>query len=102
MAEQSGSGMEAIGVLEEAVHLLRRTSLQTLLYHWAGGIPFALTFLLFWNDVSQFRTSASTCAADAAVAALGLAWMNCWRALFAGRLRSQLSGEAPTEPRRWR
>jgi hypothetical protein len=98
MAEQTVNGADAVEVLESAVHLLRRTPLETLLYHWAGSVPFAVVFLIFWNDVSQYRTSPSTAATDAAVLTLGLIWMSCWRSLFAGRLRSQLSGDVYVRP----
>ncbi len=101
MAEQNLTGSDAIDVLESAMQLLRRTPLETLLYHWTGSVPFAIAFLVFWNDVSQFRTTPGACAVDAAVLTLGLAWMSCWRALYAGRLRSQLSGDVYRKPDFW-
>jgi hypothetical protein len=101
MAEQNLSGSDAIDILESAMQLLRRTPLDTLLIHWTGSVPFAIAFLVFWNDVSQFRTTAAACAADAAILTLGLAWMSCWRALYAGRLRSQLSGDVYRRPGLW-
>jgi len=91
----------AVPLLEGAAHLLRRTPLATLLCSLMGTAPFALGLLLFWNDVTSPRTTNATCAIESAVLALLLAWMNCWRAVFAGRLRRQLTG-APDSPWNWR
>src|SRR5579862_7059905 len=83
----------AVTLLEEAGHLLRHVPLDTLLCHWIGSAPFALAVLLFWNDQSH-NNSDSRCAAGALVLALLLVWMNCWRAVYAGRLHRMLSGAA--------
>jgi len=83
-------------VLEDAIHLLRRTSFATLAWHWAGSAPFALAAAFFWSGVTHPRTAAGTgfpYAAQAFVLALLLAWMNCCRAAFAARLRGLLSGQ---------
>ncbi|HYW48072.1 MAG TPA: hypothetical protein VE959_34730 [Bryobacteraceae bacterium] len=84
----------AIRILEDAVHLLRRAPLETWLCHSAGAVPFAMALLVFWNAVLNPRTSDARCALESLVLALLLLWMNCWRAVFAGRLRAQLSGTA--------
>jgi hypothetical protein len=84
----------AVPLLEDAVHLLRRAPLSTLLCHLVGSAPLALGLLIFWNDATNTHTSNSTCAIESMVLALLLAWMNCWRAVFAGRLRRLLSGAA--------
>ena len=91
----------AIPLLEDAVHLLRRAPLATLLCHLVGSAPLALGLLIFWNDVTNTHTSNSACAIESMVLALLLAWMNCWRAVFAGRLRRLLSGAADA-PWSWR
>ncbi len=91
----------AIALLEDAVHLLRRAPLSTLLCHLVGSAPLALGLLIFWNDATNTRTPNSTCAIESLVLALLLAWMNCWRAVFAGRLCRQLSGAADA-PWSWR
>jgi hypothetical protein len=84
----------AIPLLEEAVHLLRAAPLATLVCHLLGTAPFALGLLLFWNDVNNPHTADATVARESAMLALLLVWMNCWRAVFAGRLRRQLSASA--------
>jgi hypothetical protein len=87
-----------MSALEDAVHLLRRTPLSTLLLHWIGSAPFTLGVLLFWNDITQYRPSNAACVADSLALAALLAWMNCWRAAFAGRLRAQLGGQLDGYP----
>ncbi len=84
----------AIPLLEDAVHLVRRAPASTMLCHLVGSAPLALGLLIFWNDVTNTHTSNSTCAIESMVLALLLTWMNCWRAVFAGRLRRLLSGAA--------
>jgi len=91
----------AIALLEEAFDLLRRAPLSTLVCHLVGSAPLALGLLLFWNDTTNPRTPNATCALESLVLALLLVWMNCWRALFAARLRRQLSGAADP-PWTWR
>jgi hypothetical protein len=89
-------------VFDDAVRLLRQSSLATLLCHWAGSAPLALALLLFRNQVTRPRAPASTVAISAFALSLLLLWMNCWRSVFAGRLRRQLSGAAdpPWTPHR--
>jgi hypothetical protein len=95
----------ALDLLEEALHALRSAPLSTLVCHSIGSIPFALGLLIFWNDMTQPRTPDATCAVEALLLALLVLWMNCWRAVFAGRLDRQLGGrpELPwTRQRFWR
>ena len=91
----------AIPLLEEAVHLLRRAPRTTLVCHLLGTAPFALALLLFWNDINNPHTADAAVGRESVVLALLLVWMNCWRAVFAGRLRRQLSASADT-PWTWR
>jgi len=95
----------ALDLLEEAVHVLRAAPLGTIVSHSIGSAPFALGLLVFWNDMTQPRTLDSTRAFEAFALALLVLWMNCWRAVFAGRLHRQLGGrpELPwTRRRLWR
>lgn len=89
---RSAEALDAIGVLEEAARLLRQTPFSTLVCHWTGSIPFAAALLVLWNDLTTQRISDSACAWRAAALAVALAWMNCWRAVAAGRMRRSLSG----------
>ena len=81
-------------MLEDAVRLLRQSPLATWVCHWVGSAPFALLVLRLWSDLTNPRTLDATGALEAFALALLLTWMNCWRAVFAGRLRRQLSGAA--------
>jgi hypothetical protein len=81
----------AVDLLEEAVNVLRAAPLVTLVYHWIGSVPFALALLIFWNDMSRPGAGDAACAVQALALALLLAWMNCWRAVFAGRIQRQLA-----------
>ena len=90
----------AIQMLEEAVHLLRRTPRTALVCHVLGATPFALALLLFWNDVNNPHTSDATVGRESIVLALLLVWMSCWRAIFAGRLCRQLTA-SPETPWTW-
>src|SRR2546427_2450461 len=95
----------ALDLLEDAVHALRQAPLATLLCHWTGSIPFALALALFWVDITRHDATDTRSIIDAFALALVLVWMNCWRAVFAGRLRRQLSGtvDPPWSRRRlWR
>ena len=83
----------AVPLMEDAVQLLRQAPLETWVRHWVGSVPFALGALRFSNDVLNPRMPDTVCAAEAFGLALLLVWMNCWRAVFAGRLRAQLSGD---------
>jgi len=91
-----------VALLEDAAHLLRRASLDTLLCHWIGSVPLVLGLLVFWNIVTNTNVPYSACAAQSLALALLLIWMNCWRSVFAGRLYRALSGasERPWNPRR--
>jgi hypothetical protein len=81
----------AIDLLEEAVDALRAAPLATLVCHSIGSVPFALALLIFWNDMTRPGAGDATCAIEALALALLLAWMNCWRAVFAGRIQYQLA-----------
>ena len=84
----------AVPLLEEAVQLLRQAPFGTLVCHAAGSVPFGIGLLVFWSNLTTQRLGDTSCALQALGVALLLAWMNCWRAVFAGRLRRQLSGAA--------
>ena len=99
--EQSGP----VSLLEDAAHLLRRASLDALLCHWTGSVPFALMALVFWHNLTHPPMSDLDCAAESLAVALLLIWMNCWRGVFAARLCRMLAGaaERPWNGRRvWR
>jgi hypothetical protein len=85
-----------VSLLEDAAHLLRRAPLETLLCHWTGSVPFAVMLLVLWTQVTHPPINDAALAAETLAAGLLLIWMNCWRAVFAGRLHRQLSDAAET------
>ena len=92
----------AIGHLEDAVVLLRQAPPGTLMSHWIGSVPLAFGLLLAWSSVTNTRTTDTHWAGESMMLALLLVWMNCWRTIFAGKLRRHLSGAsgAPWTARR--
>ena len=83
-----------IALMDEAVRLMRRASAATLVCHAIGSVPFALSLLYAWSTVTDTHISAVAWARQALVPSSLLVWMNCWRAIYAGRLRQELSGAA--------
>ena len=88
-------GPGALETIEAAVHLLRVAPVVTLATYYAGALPFILGLLFFWADMSR-SPFARQHAVEAALGLSGLfVWMKFWQAVFAQKLRAQLSGEAP-------
>jgi hypothetical protein len=83
-----------LGALDEAVRLLRGASAATLVCHAIGSVPFALSLLFAWSAVTDTHTHPMAWARQALAPTFLLVWMNCWRAVYAGRLRLELSGAA--------
>lgn len=88
----------AILLIEEAVHLLRKTPLFFLSSYFLGTLPFLLGLFYFWADMSRSADARSY----HAVASLGLVllyiWMKCWQVVFVARVRTKVSR---TPPLRW-
>jgi uncharacterized protein DUF4129 len=87
----------SIRLLEDAVRLLRQAPPSTCVCPLIGSAPFALALLAAWNTLTNTRASDPEWARDAGILAVLLVWMNCWRSVYAGRLRQQLSG-VPDRP----
>jgi Domain of unknown function (DUF4129) len=83
-----------LGTVDEAVRLLRAASAATLVCHAIGSVPFALSLLFAWSAVTDTHTSPVAWARQALLLTLLLVWMNCWRALYAGKLHAELTGGA--------
>jgi hypothetical protein len=82
-----------IELLEEATHVLRTAPIETLTTYYIGAIPFVLGFLYFWTDMSR-SAFASQHLAEASLGTAALfIWMKFCQALFAGRLRAQLTAD---------
>ncbi|GAK49281.1 hypothetical protein U14_00502 [Candidatus Moduliflexus flocculans] len=80
----------AIDLVEEAFHLLRRSSLATLAHYYIGSLPFVLALLYFWTDMSRSAYAAERCAEVAFGLTVAFLWMKSWQAAFALRLKVSL------------
>src|SRR5262249_55538839 len=47
---------------------------------------------LAWNSLTSLRTTDALWAVQSFLLALAFLWMNCWRSVYAGKLRGDLSG----------
>ena len=94
-ARQSQQGKNAFDLIEEATHLLRTAPAATLATYYLGAIPFVLSLLYFWADMSRSPFASQ----HLAEAALGMAalfvWMKFWQVVFARRIRAQVAAETP-------
>lgn len=88
-------------MLEEAVHLVRLSPIETLGSYYLGTIPFALGFLFFWADMSHDAFAAEHVGRATFALALLFVWMKTWQAIFGDALMAQLAHRAP-EPWSWR
>ncbi len=83
----------AIGIIEEAVHLLRSAPGSLLAGYYLGSAPFVLGLMYFWADMSRSANAAE----HRTMAALSLAflyvWMKFWHAVFAHQVRAHITGE---------
>src|SRR5437762_2064002 len=95
MKETYERGRGALDVIEEAFHLLRLASLPMLLAYYIGAVPFVLGVLYFWSDMSRGAFADERLGAETAGLALLFFWMKTWQAIFARRLRAQITGYAP-------
>ena len=86
------SGPSAIELIEESVHLLRRTSPLAFCIYFGGTAPFVLALIFYWARTTWFQPEP----ADVALSALGLvgwfAVMKAAHAEFCGRLLAQRLG----------
>lgn len=85
----------AVSAAEDAVRLLRKAGFSFIALHWLGSIPFALGLLLFWSALTRGNMTNAECAEWSLAIAILYLSMNCWRAVFAGRLRRVLQGAPP-------
>lgn len=93
MAKQTGKN--ALTLAEEAIHLLRSSSLKPLFFYYLGTLPFILGLLFFISDMSQNTYAQNHCAAAALLLALLFIWMKCGQALFALQIKAALLHTPP-------
>ncbi len=94
MAGNRISAKGALELLEEAVHLLRRTPLNVLALYYLGALPFVLGFLYFWADLSQSAFASDRTAQTTIIVTVLFFWMKTWQSVFASELRAHVGGRA--------
>ena len=88
-------GKSPFDLVEAATHLLRTAPAATLAVYYLGAVPFVLGLLYFWADMSR-APFAHRHLTDAALGMAGLFfWMKFCQAIFARRLRAQVSAAPP-------
>lgn len=80
----------AFDLIEEGVHLLRRTTASAWICYLFGTGPFVVAFVLFWNDMSHSGLAEQSLSYYAFGMALLYLWMKCWQCFFARHLRATL------------
>ena len=85
----------ALKITEEAVHLLRRNSIQALTDYYLGSLPFIFGLLYFWSDMSRNTYAYKYCSPAAAGLALLFIWMKYWHVRYCRRLWHMLNGTKP-------
>lgn len=81
-------------LLEEAVHLLRRSPAAVGMYY-LGAMPFVLAVLYFIADAGGGATSQDILAESLGLA-IAFAWMKAWQSLAAAAMLAGLCMEPPT------
>lgn len=82
-----------IDLLEEAIHLLRRTSAITYAYYIVGVTPFAILLFQLLGDASYHRYLSEHLGESVIRLALSYGWMKGFQALACQRLLASYSGE---------
>jgi len=84
-------------LIEEAVHLLRRSPPRVFVAYYLGTIPFTLGFLYFWADMSRgFNAWARLVPATLGLT-VGYIFMKTMQTVYARRLRNEITGEEEPE-----
>src|SRR4051812_38814380 len=85
------SNKAPIELLEEAVHLLRRSPATVLATYYLGALPFVLGLLFFWADMSRSPFAPRILVGGSLGLALLFVWMKTFQAIFARQLRALAS-----------
>src|SRR5258708_27717096 len=86
---QPGKG--AIELIEEAIHLLRSAPGPALAGYYVGALPFVLSLLYIWSDISRSPAASQHLPGAALGVAVLFVWMKLRQAIFARNLRSWIS-----------
>lgn len=87
----------ALGLTEQAIHLLCRRGAAALADYYIGALPFTFGLLYFWSDMTLSPDATWHCAPAAAGVALLFIWMKFWQVRFCRRLWHVLNDDAPEQ-----
>lgn len=82
-----------VELIDEAFHLLRRTSAPAVAAYCVGTLPFVLALLYFWSDMARSAFASERLLAGTFGLSLLFLWMKTWQAIFVAHLLSHLCGE---------
>ena len=91
---QTGVERGGIALIEEALHLVRSAPPSCLVAYYLGSIPFVMTLLYFWADMSYSADAYLHCAPGALLVALAFVWMKAWQTVYARGLLAWVREEA--------
>ncbi len=82
-----------IRLIEEAIVLLRRQDMRSWSQYLLAAVPFLLTLLLFFRDMSSGYL-ADRCAVESLACTLAFLWASAWKAKFGATLLTSMNGPA--------
>lgn len=83
----------ALDLLEQGMHLLRRTPAADYLIWLAGAVPFTVALLFFWAEMSRAAHAESRLFLSAWSLAGLFVWLKTCQAVFASRLLARASAD---------
>src|SRR5258708_11710823 len=84
---------DAIDLIEEAIHLLRRAPIEAYAFFLVGIAPFVLCFFQFCYEMSYSEFAGSSLPGFAATLALSYLWMKAFQYLACRQLVMVYTGE---------
>jgi len=80
----------ALDLIEEAIVELRNAPASAWITYYAGSLPFVLSLLYFWADMSRSAFAYRHLAEAAFGLSLLYVWMKCWQSVFASLIYKRL------------
>lgn len=81
-------------LIEEAIHLLRRSPPGVFAAYYLGTVPFILGFLFFWADMSRSFNASSKLIPATLGLVVAYIFMKTMQTVFALRLKNVVTGES--------
>ncbi len=93
----------ALDLIEEAIAELRAAPANVWIPYYAGSLPFVLSLLYFWADMSRSAFAYRHVAESAFGLSLLYVWMKCWQSVFVSRIYNRLlpsrGAKGPASPK---